>query len=129
MNTNDFRAASNWLAEDFVCVWPQSNEIIRGRENFTAINQAYPAEGKWRFDVQEIVVDGNRVVSDVLVTDGNIKARAITFHNVSNGLIRSQKEFWPDEFAAPDWRSQWVNLPAPKPQGNQKSELKNYENP
>ena len=110
MKSNDFSEASNWLAENFEGFWPQSSELIIGRENFAAINSCYPAHGKWLFDVNSIVCENDTVVTDVSITDGVQKARAITFHTVENGLICKQVEFWPDDFEAPDWRSKWVKL-------------------
>lgn len=109
METNDFRKASKFLAESFECHWPQSSEIIIGRENFVAINEKYPSNGKWKFQIQSIVHEGCNVVSDVKVTDGQVKARAITFHTIDNGLISKQVEFWPDDYPAPSWREQWVS--------------------
>ncbi|EKD82899.1 MAG: hypothetical protein ACD_39C01019G0001, partial [uncultured bacterium] len=47
MATNDFFKAGEWLADDFECFWPQSNELIAGRENFAQINTNYPAAGQW----------------------------------------------------------------------------------
>lgn len=109
METNDFTAASEWLCEhEFECCWPQSNELIKGRENFAALNSAYPSEGLWHFTLNTIVVEGNQVVTDVSVTDGSRIDRAITFHTVVDGKIVKQTEFWPDNYPAPEWRSQWV---------------------
>ena len=110
MKSNDFSEASNWLAENFEGFWPQSSELIIGRENFAAINSCYPAHGKWLFDVNSIVCENDTVVTDVSITDGVQKARAITFHTVENGLICKQVEFWPDDFEAPAWRSRWVSV-------------------
>ncbi len=42
MKTNDFAKASEWLSLDFEGFWPQSGELILGRENFVAINAHYP---------------------------------------------------------------------------------------
>lgn len=110
MKSNDFSQVGQWLSDDFICLWPQSGEQIVGRDNFIAINSSYPAHGRWLFDIHSIVCDGDTVVTDVSVTDGVQKARAITFHTVENGLIRHQKEFWPDPMQAQSWRSQWVEL-------------------
>jgi len=110
MNTNDFEKASLWLSEDFQCFWPQSAEVIKGRENFEAINTNYPSQGKWQFEINAIVCEANQVVSDVSVTDGHIIARAITFHTIENGLISKQVEFWPDNYEAPEWRRKWVEI-------------------
>lgn len=109
MNSNDFFKAAEWLSEDFECFWPQSSEIISGRRNFAEINTRYPTHGTWKFKINSLIAEGNQVVSDVSVTDGTIRARAITFHTIKNNLISRQVEFWPDDFPAPEWRSQWVS--------------------
>ncbi|MBY6196288.1 nuclear transport factor 2 family protein [Vibrio hangzhouensis] len=108
MAKNDFCEASKCLAENAEVLWPQSNEKIVGRENFAAVNTKYPANGPWQFDVVSIVAEGDTVVTEVDITDGEVKAKAVTFHTVVDGLIAKQVEYWPDEYPAPEWRKQWV---------------------
>src|SRR5919109_1350396 len=108
MQTNDFKRAGELLHDDFILEWPQSRERIRGRTNFVAINENYPAHGRWVFTVHRILAEGDRVVSDVDVTDGVITGRVITFSTIRDGKILHQTEFWPDPFEAPDWRAGWV---------------------
>jgi len=108
MASNDFDAASQHLTEDFEGYWPQSRELITGRTAFAAVNTAYPAAGRWRFDVQQVVATGDRAVTDVAITDGQMHARAVTFHWVRAGRIAKQLEYWPDPYPAPDWRAPWV---------------------
>ena len=87
MRSNDFCKVSEWLSEDFKCVWPQSSEVIVGRKNFAEINTQYPSNGVWQFILNTIVAEGSCVVTDVSVTDGVQQARAITFHTIKNDLI------------------------------------------
>jgi ketosteroid isomerase-like protein len=108
METNDFYAASQLLHDDYTLEWTQSGERIVGRENFAAINTNYPAEGKWHFEINQIVAEGDIVVTDISVTEGKITGRAITFSTIRDGKIWKQIEFWPDPFEAPAWRAQWV---------------------
>ena len=108
MATNDFYAAAQLLHDDYILEWLQSGERIRGRDNFAAINTNYPAEGKWRFTIHQIVAEGDVVVTDVTATDGKMIGRAITFSTIRDGKIWKQVEFWPDPFEAPTWRAQWV---------------------
>lgn len=110
MQTNDFAKASIWLTDDFEGHWPQSGEYVRGRANFVAVNAEYPAQGQWQFHINALVCDGDQVVTDVSITDGVQEARAITFHTVRGDRISAQREFWPDPYAAPSWRAQWVDL-------------------
>lgn len=113
MNTNDFFAAAEWLHDDFVLDWPQTGERIRGRGNFVIINATYPANGSWRFDILQMVEDGDTAVTIVDVTDGVIQARAVTFSTVRDGRIIHQLEYWPDPAPPPEWRSAWVELLSP----------------
>ncbi|GAB3251098.1 nuclear transport factor 2 family protein [Chitinimonas naiadis] len=108
MQSNDFAYAATILAEDYCLEWPQSKERLRGRENFTRMNSEYPAHGRWTFTIHRIVGDEHEAVSDVSVTDGVQRARAITFSKVAAGLIVSQTEFWPEDYPAPDNRRHLV---------------------
>ena len=108
MQTNDFKSAAEYLHDDYSLEWPQSGERIRGRANFVAVNEHYPAHGRWEFTIHRIIGEGDEVVSDVGVTDGAITGRVITFSTIRDGKIFRQTEFWPDPFEPPEWRSQWV---------------------
>ena len=109
METNDFYAAAQLLHDDYILEWPQSGERILGRDNFAAINANYPAAGKWHFDINHILAEGDMVVTDVTVTDGKRIDHAITFSTLRDGKIWRQVEFWPGPFEAPEWRAQWVH--------------------
>ena len=108
MNTNDWSAAAAWLHDDYQLDWPQSQERIRGRDSFVAVNEHYPSAGPWRFVVERLVADEDEVVTDTTVTDGTVVARAITFSRVCDGKIVRQTEYWPDPYPAPAWRARWV---------------------
>lgn len=107
MNGNDWRAvAARFLADDFEGLWPQSSEVVAGPDAFARVNGAFPGQGGWRFQIVSLLVDGDRAVSDTRVTQAELGfvARAITFHDIADGLIRRQTEFWPDAYPVPDWR-------------------------
>lgn len=108
MATNDFRSVGSLLGDEFVLDWPQSNERIRGRDNFARMNGEYPTQGRWEFIVNRIVGNDVEAVSDVSVTDGVQKARAVSFFTVSNGQIVRMVEFWPDTYSAAQNRKHLV---------------------
>jgi len=108
MASNDFRSVGSILADDFVLDWPQSNERIRGRENFARMNEEYPAQGKWHFTVNRVVGNDSEAVSDVSVNDGVQKARAISFFSVREGKIVRMIEYWPDPYPALENRKHLV---------------------
>jgi len=113
MGENDFQAAGELLHDDFVLEWPQSGERIRGRGNFVAINEQYPAAGRWRFTLHRLVADSSGVATDATVKDGTVSGRAITFSEVRDGRIVRQTEYWPDPFDPAPWRAQWVEQTRP----------------
>ncbi len=108
MQTNDFASAAEILSDHFILDWPQSNERIRGKKNFIAVNSEYPAHGRWEFTINRIVGDEKTVVTDVSITDGSIQARAITFSTIKDDKIVKQIEYWPDEYSAPENRKHLV---------------------
>lgn len=116
MQSNDFSQAGEWLSDDFYADWVLSNERIIGRDNFVAINEAYPTNGVWQFDLTRIIAEDAYVVTEVNVTDNTMKGTAITFHTVKNGQITAQREYWPDSYEGSEWRRQWVT-PIDNPDG------------
>ena len=108
MKSNDFRSVGAVLADDYVLEWPQSNERIRGKDKFAAMNEEYPAHGRWQFTVNKIVGNDDEAVSDVSVTDGVQPARVISFFKIADGKIVRMVEFWPDNYEAPANRKHLV---------------------
>lgn len=111
MDLNDFFGASEWLSEDFECVWPQSGEVVSGPWNYAMINIHYPSYAPWRFKVESLIGEGDTVVSDVFISDGVQQARSVTISQVREGKIVRQTEYWPECFQAPEWRREWVRIP------------------
>lgn len=106
MNENDWRGAGMLLDDDYMLHYPQSGERFRGRESVVAMNEAYPAAGRWRFTVHAVVADADSAVSDVSVTDGARDDRVVSFFSVRDGRIAAMTEYWPEPFAIPAWRAE-----------------------
>ena len=97
------------LGDDFICEWPQSGERIRGRDNFIAVNANYPR--RVRIHLQRLVDAGDTIVTEILGVDADDQAdidRAVSFFELRDGVITRLREFWPDAFAAAEWRTPWV---------------------
>ncbi len=104
MATNDFHAVKAVLAPEFVLEWPQSNERIRGPENFARMNAEYPAAGRWQFRIHRLVASADEVVTQVSVTDGTQSAEAVSFFNVADRKIARLVEYWPEPYSPPQNR-------------------------
>jgi len=99
MQTNDWHKAAMYLAPECVIDWPCSGERIVGRSDFASIQARYPTNtGRWSFDVHRLVADGDVVVSEVTVTDGEQSARVVVFSELAGGQIARQIEYWPASY-------------------------------
>jgi ketosteroid isomerase-like protein len=105
MATNDFASIKHVLAETFVLEWPQTNELIRGPENFARMNSEYPAQARWSFNIKRLVASATEVVTHVAVTDGTQAAEAISFFQVEGGRVIRLVEYWPESYAPPSNRA------------------------
>ncbi len=106
MNTNEFQTvADTWLCPDFECRFPQSGEVIEGAQTFADFNAEYPTDGRWSFAVKACICEGDVVVSDVTVTDGQMNWTVVTFHTIRGTRIARHVEYWPDPFPPQPWRA------------------------
>jgi limonene-1,2-epoxide hydrolase len=96
MQANDWPGAAAHLAPECVIDWPCSGERIVGRDDFASMQARYPTStGHWSFDVHRLVADGDVVVSEVTVTDGQQSARLVAFSEIEGSQIARQIEYWP----------------------------------
>jgi|SRR5438552_4420026 len=104
MASNDFNSVKPVLAAEFVMEWPQSNERIRGADNFARMNAEYPTKGRWQFCINRLVASASEVVTQVSITDGTQSAEAVSFFTVVGGRIARLVEYWPEQYAPPESR-------------------------
>ena len=96
MQANDWGRAAGHLSSDCAVDWPCSGEQIVGRSDYASMQARYPTRtGRWTFDVHRLIAEGDTVVSEVTVTDGEQSARLVAFSELSGGLISRQVEYWP----------------------------------
>ncbi|MHB1930671.1 MAG: nuclear transport factor 2 family protein [Acidimicrobiales bacterium] len=99
MQANDWARAAGYLAPECVIDWPCSGERIVGRTDFAAVQARYPTgTGWWSFDVHRIVADGDTVVSEVTVSDGEQSARVVAISDIDGEQVVHQIEYWPTAY-------------------------------
>ena len=88
--------------------WPNTAERMRGRDNYLAVQRAYP-EG-WHIEVLRIVDGGDVVVSEVRVDQDDQRFFAASFFEVEGDRITKAVEYWSDGAPqpAPEWRARWM---------------------
>ena len=94
------------LAEDFVAEWPQTAERIVGPGNFIALNTNYP--GKWRCTLLDLLANGDRVVTQVRISDGDQALFALSFFTIEGGRISHAREYFADVMESPFDRTAWT---------------------
>src|SRR5690606_4119253 len=110
MGTNEWSLAAGLFADTVEIVWPQSREVIGSAEDFIAINENYPAHGKWTFTGLRVWGGGGHAVTETEVSDGKVTALAISIFECADDRIVRITEYWPEAFEAPAWRKQWVSI-------------------
>jgi SnoaL-like domain len=104
MATNDFHSVKAVLAPEVILEWPQTNERIRGAENFARVNSEYPTTGQWQFRINRLIRSAGEVVTQVSITDGTQSAEPVSFFTVVAGKITRLVEYWPEPYAPPENR-------------------------
>lgn len=110
MGTNEWALAAELFAENITIAWPQSREVIGSAEDFIAINAAYPAHGKWQFRVKRVIGAGGHAITETDVSDGTTGAMAVSIFECADDKIVRITEYWPEPYAPPKWRRQWVSV-------------------
>ncbi|GAB2908900.1 hypothetical protein GCM10027047_03840 [Rhodococcus aerolatus] len=103
LDAADWDGLARLLASDAVVRFAHSGEVFDG-PGWVAFNRDYP--GRWRADVAELVVDGERVVARARVHDGRGgESHAVaSFATVHGGLVTELLEVWAEEVVDPPRR-------------------------
>jgi len=116
MDKMDIEAQERLLSDDFVEEYPQSGEVIRGKDNRRAIMENYPGgtpreTSASRPNPKPPIVTG---AGDNFTTSGQITyPNGETWHVISlielrDGKIRKMTSFFAAPFEAPAWRASYV---------------------
>jgi ketosteroid isomerase-like protein len=93
--------------DDVVCGYPQSGEIINGRQNLQALRSHHPDKPSG-FTVRRIVGEGNLWVSEYVINYGGKRMFTVSVMEFRDGKVSHETQYFADSFDAPAWRAQWV---------------------
>jgi ketosteroid isomerase-like protein len=132
----DFDTLGELQHPDFVQEYPQSGEVIRGRDNFRAANERYSqvqtetrrvigTEDRWILSPGFLSLTPTRIVGtgDTFTVESlGTYPGGDTYHVVSilelrDGKVFRGRTYFAAPFEAPQWRAQWVDPVARKDNG------------
>jgi len=127
MNEHNIRAAidRHWAAsaagdlvaeheiyhDDVVCEYPQSGEIIHGRQNLQALRSHHPGRPSG-FIIRRIAGQGDLWISEYQIDYAGRHAFTVSVMDFRDGKVSHETQYFADPFEAPTWRAQWVTRPA-----------------
>ena len=97
--------------ENVVCAYPQSGEVIHGRENLQALRSHHPGKPSG-FVVRRIVGEGNLWVTEYAIDYEGQSACTVSIMEFRDGRVSRETQYFADPFDAPAWRAQWVERAA-----------------
>lgn len=110
-------AAGDQMAEhaiyhdDVVCEYPQSGEIIHGRQNLQALRSHHPGRPSG-FGVRRITGSGHCWVTEYVITYEGKRVYTVSIMEFRGEKVSRETQYFSDPFDAPAWRAQWVERTA-----------------
>lgn len=131
MQREDFDALGEMRHPDYVAVWPQSGEVVRGHANWVAIATHYPGDlpsgeiteihGRaaphvhvsrhlpMGMPVITLAEGGDRVtVESTAHYPGQGDFFVVTIAHIRDRKVIKEVTYWAEPFDPPDWRAQLV---------------------
>jgi hypothetical protein len=92
--------------DDVVVHWPQSGEVIRGKQKIREFREAYPTPPK--ATLRRIVGSGDLWAIEMGFDYDGDRFDVIVIHQWRDGLVVSETSYYAAPFEAPAWRAKWV---------------------
>jgi SnoaL-like domain len=93
--------------DDAICDYPQSGERILGRKNLQALRTHHPGKPSG-FEVGRIIGSGELWITEYTISYVGRSTHTVSIMEFRNGEVVHETQYFADSFAAPAWRSQWV---------------------
>ena len=105
--SGDLNAEHEIYADNAICDYPQSGERILGRGNLQALRGHHPGKPSG-FNVRRMLGQGNLWITEYTITYQGRPAYTVSIMEFLDGKVIHETQYFADPFAAPVWRSQWV---------------------
>ena len=105
--SGDADAEHDIYEEDAICDYPQSGERILGRRNLQALRSHHPGKPSG-FNVKRILGTGDLWITEYTITYQERAAYTVSIMEFRDGKVVHETQYFAAPFAAPAWRSQWV---------------------
>lgn len=115
VNARDMEYFDAIYHDDVVIEWPQSGEVIRGKQNIRELRLAYPTPPTAA--LRRIIGSGDLWAIEMVFDYDGDRFHTILVHQWRDGLVVSETAYWAAPFEAPAWRARWVE-PAPSSASN-----------
>ena len=110
MKSGDFGQIAALIQEfgtdDFVEEWPQSGELIRGKQNILELRLAFPTPPT--ATLRRIVGSGDLWVIEMLFDYNGDRYNTIVVDEYRDGLVVRETAYYGSPFEPPAWRANWV---------------------
>ncbi len=105
--SGDLETEHNIYDENVLCEYPQSGEKIRGRRNLQALRGHHPGK-PGGFGIRRIVGACDLWVTEYVIDYEGKSFQTVSIMEFREGKVVHETQYFAEPFAAPAWRSQWV---------------------
>jgi hypothetical protein len=106
VNTGDMEVFDAIYHDDVVIHWPQSGEVIRGKQNIRELRLAYPTPPT--ATLHRIIGSGDLWAIEMDFDYDGDRCHVVGIHQWRDGLVVSETSYYAAPFQAPAWRARWV---------------------
>jgi SnoaL-like domain len=115
INTGEMEVFDALYHDDVAIQWPQSGEVIRGKQHIRELREAYPTPPTAA--LRRIVGSGDLWAIEMDFDYAGDRFHVVVIHQWRDGLVVSETSYYAAPFEAPAWRARWVE-PVPTSASN-----------
>ena len=106
INTQEMEPFDAIYHDDVVIEWPQSGEVIRGKQNIRELRLAFPTPPT--ATLRRIIGSGELWAAEMIFDYAGDRFYTVLIHEYRDGLVVRETSYDGAPFEAPAWRAQWV---------------------